>query len=116
VISGTRPHKINAQASHHVVAAAIVEAATGRGLKLSVPSKAREMMGSGLEGVVDGQIVRVGSHQMVHGARSSVDAPGDFGIALIGFVLLTVRRAPPLLVVIVSALGGVALALAKGTS
>ncbi|MFY9840999.1 MAG: HAD-IC family P-type ATPase, partial [Xanthobacteraceae bacterium] len=57
------------QASHNVVAAAIVEAATGRGLKLSVPSKAREMMGSGLEGVVDGQIVRVGSHQMVYGVR-----------------------------------------------
>jgi heavy metal translocating P-type ATPase len=57
------------QASHHVVAAAIVEAATGRGLKLSVPSKAREMMGSGVEGVIDGQIVRVGSHQMVYGAR-----------------------------------------------
>jgi len=57
------------QASHHVVAAAIVEAATGRGLKLSVPSKAREMMGSGLEGVIDGQVVRVGSHQMVYGAR-----------------------------------------------
>lgn len=57
------------QASHHVVAAAIVEAAIGRGLKLSVPSKAREMMGSGLEGIIDGQIVRVGSHQMVFGAR-----------------------------------------------
>jgi soluble P-type ATPase len=57
------------QASHHVVAAAIVEAATGRGLKLSVPSEAREMMGSGLEGVIDGQTVRVGSHQMVYGAR-----------------------------------------------
>ena len=45
---------------------------------------------------------------------TSVNAPGDFGVALIGFVLLTVWRAPPLLVVIVSALGGVALALAKG--
>ena len=47
---------------------------------------------------------------------TSVNAPGDFGVALIGFVLLTVWRAPPLLVVIVSALGGVALALAKGVS
>jgi len=47
---------------------------------------------------------------------SSVIAPGDFGVALIGFVLLTVWRAPPLLVVIVSALGGVALALTKGMS
>jgi len=43
---------------------------------------------------------------------SSVKTPGDFGIALVGFVLLTVWRAPPLLVVVVSALAGVALALA----
>jgi chromate transporter len=40
---------------------------------------------------------------------SSVKTPGDFGIALVGFVLLTVWRAPPLVVVIVSALGGIAL-------
>ena len=45
---------------------------------------------------------------------SSVKTPGDFGVALVGFVLLTVWRAPPLLVVVVSALGGIALALAKG--
>jgi chromate transporter len=42
---------------------------------------------------------------------SSVTRPGDFGVALIGFVLLTVWRAPPLVVVIVSALGGVVLSL-----
>ena len=57
------------QASHHVVAAAIIEAAVARGLKLSVPSRVRETMGSGLEGVVDGRPVRVGSHQLVYGAR-----------------------------------------------
>ena len=57
------------QASHHVVAAAIVEAAIAKGLKLSVPSQVRETMGSGLEGIVDGRSVRVGSHQLVHGAR-----------------------------------------------
>ena len=57
------------QASHHVVAAAIVEAATTRGLKLAIPSTAHEAMGSGLEGVIDGQTVRVGSHQMVCGSR-----------------------------------------------
>jgi chromate transporter len=45
---------------------------------------------------------------------SSVKAPGDFAIALVGFVLLTVWRAPPLLVVVVGALGGVALSLAAG--
>ena len=46
---------------------------------------------------------------------SSVNAPGDFGVALVGFALLTVWRVPPLFVVIVSAVGGVALTLlAKG--
>jgi chromate transporter len=44
---------------------------------------------------------------------SSVKSPGDFGVALVGFVLLSVWRAPPLLVVVVSALAGIALALAK---
>jgi chromate transporter len=43
---------------------------------------------------------------------SSVKTPGDFGIALVCFVLLTVWRAPPLVVVVVSALGGIALAQA----
>jgi chromate transporter len=41
---------------------------------------------------------------------SSVRTPGDFGIALVGFVLLVAWRAPPLLVVIISALGGILLA------
>jgi chromate transporter len=45
---------------------------------------------------------------------SSVKTPGDFAIALVGFVLLTVWRAPPLLVVVVGALGGVILSLAAG--
>jgi chromate transporter len=44
---------------------------------------------------------------------STVKAPGDFGVALVGFVLLTVWRAPPLLVVVVSGLGGIALATFK---
>ncbi len=57
------------QASHHVVAAAIVEAARSKGMKLSVPSQVRETLGSGLEGVLDKKAVRVGSHQMVYGAR-----------------------------------------------
>jgi chromate transporter len=42
---------------------------------------------------------------------SSVNAPADFGVALIGFILLAVWRAPPLLVVVISALGGIAIAL-----
>jgi hypothetical protein len=43
---------------------------------------------------------------------SAVKSPGDFGIALVGFVLLTVWRTPPLVVVAVSAIGGIVLALA----
>jgi chromate transporter len=43
---------------------------------------------------------------------SSVRTPRDFVIALVGFILLTVWRAPPLLVVGLSALGGIAFALA----
>jgi len=57
------------QASHHVVAAAIVDEAAARGLKLAIPSKSHETMGSGLEGVIDGRTVRVGSHQMVCGSH-----------------------------------------------
>src|SRR5581483_1017583 len=40
-----------------------------KGLTLSVPSNVRETMGSGVEGVVDGSLVRVGSHQLVYGPR-----------------------------------------------
>ena len=42
---------------------------------------------------------------------TSVKGPGDFGITLVGFVLLTAWQAPPLVVVAISALGGMALAL-----
>ena len=44
---------------------------------------------------------------------SSVQAPGDFAVALVGFVLLTAWHAPPLVVVIISAIGGMLLALAN---
>jgi chromate transporter len=42
---------------------------------------------------------------------SSVKTPADFSIALVGFVLLVVWRAPPLLVVIIGACGGIVMAL-----
>src|ERR1700751_2442589 len=45
---------------------------------------------------------------------SSVQTPGDFAVALTGFVLLTAWRAPPLVVVVVSAIGGVLLAFPNG--
>jgi chromate transporter len=41
---------------------------------------------------------------------SSVASSGDVALALVGFVLLASWRAPPLLVVILGALGGIALA------
>jgi chromate transporter len=44
---------------------------------------------------------------------SSVLTPRDFGVALVGFVLLTVWRTPPLFVVVICALGGMGLAFAK---
>jgi chromate transporter len=42
---------------------------------------------------------------------SAVKTPSDFALALVGFGLLTVWHAPPLIVVAVSALGGIGLAL-----
>ena len=59
------------QASHHVLAATVVEAAVAKGLKLTIPSQVRETMGSGLEGIVDGRKVRVGSHQLVYGRHQA---------------------------------------------
>src|SRR5262249_25895911 len=44
---------------------------------------------------------------------SSVKTSGDFAIAVTGFILLTVWRAPPLLVVLLGAAGGVGLILAR---
>ena len=42
---------------------------------------------------------------------SAVKAPEDFGLALVGFVLLTVWHAPPIVVVAISAIGGILLAV-----
>jgi heavy metal translocating P-type ATPase len=70
------------QASQHVIAAAIVSAATSRGLSLEVPDQVREILGSGLEGLIGGRRVRVGSHQLVYGASR----PGDWAVR-------TLRRA-----------------------
>lgn len=53
------------QASHHVLAKAIVQAGVERGLKLKVPAQVRECMGSGLSGVIDGKCVSAGSYDMV---------------------------------------------------
>jgi chromate transporter len=42
---------------------------------------------------------------------NSVNSSRDFAVALVGFILLTVWRTPPLVVVIFGALAGMALAL-----
>ncbi len=57
------------QASHHVLAATIVQAALARGLNLEVPEKIKEALGSGLEGQVGVRTVCAGSHHFVYGAR-----------------------------------------------
>ena len=53
------------QASHHVLAGAIVQAATERGLAIKLPGEVREAMGSGLHGVVEGRHVSAGSRDMI---------------------------------------------------
>ena len=53
------------QASHHILAAAIVQAAAERGLSLKLPEQVKETMGSGLHGVVDGRRVSAGSRDMI---------------------------------------------------
>ncbi len=55
-------------ASHNVVAAAIVSAARQKSLALDAPESARETMGSGLQGVVSGHLIKVGSYQLVGGS------------------------------------------------
>jgi heavy metal translocating P-type ATPase len=53
------------QASHHVLASAIVQAGVERGLTLKVPEQVRESMGSGLHGVIEGRHVSAGSRDMI---------------------------------------------------
>jgi heavy metal translocating P-type ATPase len=53
------------QASAHVTAASIVEAARERGLRLGFPQAVRETAGEGLSGEVDGRVVVVGGHDFV---------------------------------------------------
>jgi heavy metal translocating P-type ATPase len=59
------------QASHHVLANAIVQAAAERGLMLKVPDQVRESMGSGLHGAIEGRKVAAGTPDMIFaGARA----------------------------------------------
>ncbi len=59
------------QASQHVLAAAIVQAATERGLTLTIPEDVQEEMGTGLQGLVQGRRVAAGSRDMIFGRRQA---------------------------------------------
>jgi heavy metal translocating P-type ATPase len=53
------------QASHHVVAASVVEIARARNLALSQPTEVREQRGAGLEGLVGSMRLKAGSRAYV---------------------------------------------------
>lgn len=55
------------QASHHVLAEVVVRAAVERGLQLKVPKGIKEIVGSGLHGVIDGKQVSAGSRDLILG-------------------------------------------------
>src|ERR1700676_4295130 len=61
------------QASHHVLAGAIVRAAAERGLALKMPDEVRESMGSGLHGVVEGRRVSAGSRDMIFARQHATE-------------------------------------------
>lgn len=76
------------QASKHPVAQAIVVAAKGRGLVLSVPSEVAEVPGEGVVGSVDGHKVIVGGDDFV--AKRVGRAVGDHPALAAGSVLVAV--------------------------
>ena len=59
--------------SAHVLGEALVLAATDAGLTLSTPTEVREEPGQGIQGVIDGHMVAVGSRAFMH----SVGIPED---------------------------------------
>ncbi len=59
------------QASHHVVAAAIVASARARGVALEVPHCVKETAGSGIEGAIGGRRIRAGSASLIFGGRQA---------------------------------------------
>src|SRR6516165_1396105 len=91
------------QASHHVVAAAIVAAAIERGLLLTMPQSVRETPGSGLTGLVEGKRVDAGSYDIVFGPRppdawaSRATRRAAWRSALVVFIAVDARPAGALL-------------------
>jgi heavy metal translocating P-type ATPase len=66
------------QVSQHVIAQAIVAAARDRGVALSLPSEVVEQPGAGLNGIVDGRRVVIGSYAFVCGFVAPADWSGEF--------------------------------------
>jgi P-type E1-E2 ATPase len=56
------------QASHHVLAQAIVQAGLSRGFKLKMPEQVRETVGSGLEATIEGRRISAGSRDLIGSA------------------------------------------------
>ncbi|MCF1742464.1 heavy metal translocating P-type ATPase [Paradevosia shaoguanensis] len=65
------------QASTHVMATSLIEAAKARGLQLVLPTSVAEDAGAGLEGVIDGHRVVVGGSGYVRSKSASGD-PATF--------------------------------------
>ncbi len=57
------------QLSSHVMAAALVRTARGRGLVLAIPEGVREVAGAGIEGVAEGRRVRLGRYEWIAGGE-----------------------------------------------
>lgn len=78
------------QASQHVIARRLVEAALEQGLELAMPSAVAEAPGEGVAGVVQGRDVIVGSaaftaaglHVAPEGAADEPPAPGEIVVAV----------------------------------
>ncbi len=78
------------QASGHVLAAALVRAATEAGLQLVSPREVIETPGTGIEGVVDGRRVAVGGDSFI---RARVGKEDPFALHPQGVVALTIAVA-----------------------
>ncbi len=61
------------QASHHVLAGAVVQAAAERGLGLKLPREVNETMGSGLGGDIEGTHVSAGSREMIFARQPAAE-------------------------------------------
>jgi heavy metal translocating P-type ATPase len=85
------------QASHHVLAGAIVAAATDRTLPLRMPEQVRESMGSGLSGIIEGKRVSAGSRDLIFAHRQTPEwasraiRRGAWRSALVVFVAVEER-------------------------